>query len=482
MFAIAALFLIAVSILLYLFVFKKEKPVFDASLTEKAAQQLDTYRLDMIFDPEAGTILLEQRLVYENRTQDLQQDIVMRTWAGAFENASYSPAAVDEIVDITYGTEFSEGGIEIRRVWVEGEIADAVWEDAAHTVMRIRCGSISPGQKTEIRLKALITVPECVYRFGRQEDLWLLSEIVPTLSVWEDGAWRTEEYWPVGTPFYSGFANYEVVLRVPEGYAVLSSVPLSLRDGAYQGTLLCARDVAFVIGRGMVLKTEEYGGVRLQSMARTEKSADDTLSCMKKALGCYTGLYGAYPYETLSAAECRLPVEGSSSPALMLLDGERYKNETRLEKAVAFECAKQWFCFMVGCDPWYQPWQGSGIARYAVLRYWEKYHGSDAMEDLRKLWLEEAMRTNIVADITPGSPLDYFGNLTDYAIVVYDRGAAFIAACNDFCNNKMDAFLHHYVEAYRFRMVTREDFRSLFSLSFGLDPTPLMEDFLDTLH
>ena len=90
------------------------------------------------------------------------------------------------------------------------------------------------------------------------------------------------------------------------------------------------------------------------------------------------------------------------------------------------------------------------------------------------------MRLTIPRGVTPGSPLDYFGDWTEFRLVVTNRGAAALCALNTAMNGTLDEFLHTYYDTYAFALATREDFETLLARVTGQDWSPLLSDYLDT--
>ena len=66
----------------------------------KAADGLDHYMYELVFRPESDELAVTLTLQYTNRTQDTQSDIVLRTWAGAYQQYETSPASIDELFDV----------------------------------------------------------------------------------------------------------------------------------------------------------------------------------------------------------------------------------------------------------------------------------------------------------------------------------------------------------------------------------------------
>ena len=51
------------------------------------------------------------------------------------------------------------------------------------------------------------------YRFGVDSGIWALGNAFAIPAVWEDGAWRTDEYYPVGDPFPVSYTHLDVYKR-----------------------------------------------------------------------------------------------------------------------------------------------------------------------------------------------------------------------------------------------------------------------------
>ena len=70
--------------------------------------------------------------------------------------------------------------------------------------------------------------------------------------------------------------------------------------------------------------------------------------------------------------------------------------------------------------------------------------------------------------------------MSEYSLVVYDRGAAALCALNTAMNGGLDGFLAEYYRAYAFGLPSREDFETLLNDYTGEDWSPLLSDYLDT--
>ena len=170
-------------------------------------------------------------------------------------------------------------------------------------------------------------------------------------------------------------------------------------------------------------------------------------------------------------------------PGLCMI-GERDYLESRadsLELTIAHETAHQWFFSLVGSDQVNDPWRDEALSEYLMLRYVQRRYGQSSFESLKSYRVDAAMQENVPGTVTPGSPITYFGNYTDYRTVVYDRGAALLLALDAFLPGGTDAFLRAYAGEYAFQYVSRAEFEEFLNRYAGMDLHPLLLDYLDTL-
>ena len=412
-----------------------------------AGNGLDAYTYDMVFLPENCSLAVTITLEYTNRTGIPLDHLLLRTWAGAYETEETSPAASDELYDLCYPAGFSPGGIRIEGVWWQESLTEAVFTDTARTALRVSVPVLAPEESGLLRLRCLLTVPQCAHRFGYSEGIWQFGNVLPILSVWRDGAWLEQPYTPVGDPFISICANYSISLTVPAGYlCAASSLPEKqvLPDNRvrYTAHLSAARDFAFALSDIWKTANSNTGGIRLQAYAADEDDAKRMLKTMSRSLGIYERLYGEYPYESYTACAVDFPFGGMEYPGLtfIALDCTDDRLSDTLELVLAHETAHQWFYALTGSDQYSEPWQDEALCEYAMLRYVKETYGLNAWENLIITRVRAPMQEKITERVTPASPLDYFSRADTYSTVVYGRGAACLLALEEM-TGRMDDFL-----------------------------------------
>ena len=453
--------------------------------TLEAAEGLDEIVIDAVFDPEARQLTATQVMTLSNRTGQAQSAVLLRSWSGAYLLEETSPAASDELYLTCYGSGYEAGGLRLTGVEVNGSDAAYRWLDGARTSLSITA-DWGMDERIRVELAYRVDIPACRSRFGYADGVFALGNVFPTAAVWMDGAWRLDAYTAVGDPFLSECANWTVRLTLPTGYAVAATgAGETAVSGDIQVCTLGAkavRDFCLVISDGWAVRQRMEGDVLLTACASDASSAAAMLDTAAQALRCYETRYGEYAYPTLTLAEVDFPYGGMEYPRLVMI-GRDYvaAGGDTLAYTVAHEVAHQWWAVQVGSDGWYQAWQDESLCEYALLDYIEATQGASMRASAAYDRIETSLRITIPGSITPGSPLDYFANTDEYALVVYGRGAALWLALENYLGKDgLDALLRDYQQTWRFRIATREDLTELISRHAGIDMAPLMLDYLDT--
>lgn len=439
----------------------------------QAAQDLDHYDASLVLHPETRELAISLRIRHRNREDRPYADLLLRTWAGAYELAETSPAAQGEFYAQYYPDGFSAGGILLHDLLWQGEPVPHAFEDEARTMLRLSIPELAPGEAGELELRCVVRLPRSPGRLGVYGEAWRLGNVLPVLAPREDGRWMAQQDWPIGDPYVSEAANYRVRLSLPEGYQALSSAPLD-------SEALALRDFALVVTRGAANREQLVDGTRLIVRAQEDRDARQLMGMAVKAFRFLSGRYGPYPWPTLSLAEVTFPLGGVEHSGLTLVSDAylRQGQADAVELVVVHELAHQWFHALVGSDQARQPWQDEALCDWAVLSYVRAHYGQAAFESVKASRVDVPMRQRLSAGATAGSPIYDFLTIDDYASLVYARGAALMEAI-ELNSGRADAFLRHYVERFRHQLVTREDFESALNGFLGRDLSPLVADYLD---
>ena len=449
----------------------------------EAPEGLNDYQVTLRLNPEESTLAISETIRFRNDTGDTLDSLMLRAWLNAFQREDTSPAALEELYDACYPDGFSSGGITIYDVIWNGERADYAYANGDETALEIAIPALAPNEEGTLTFRCLAQIPDCAHRTGRVGNTFQLGNVIPLLSLYREGAWRTDEYGPIGDPFLSECANFQITAYLPEDYAPACSAVLTRNgDGAWQGEIKGARDVALCVSPDYKLAVGRQGSAAVYSYAKTEAGAKRALEYAQKALETYGSLYGAYPYPALTICSVDFPFGGMEYPGLCMIGESNYldsKAET-LELTIAHETAHQWFYALVGSDQVKNPWQDEAMCEYAMLRYVQKRYGAGSFENLKYYRVDAPLQERLPGSLTPGSPIDYFGSLADYSSVVYGRDAALLLALDEMLPRGADDFLHAYADEFAFQFVTRAQLEDFLNRYADMDLRPLLLDYLDT--
>ena len=195
------------------------------------------YDVTLRLNGEDNTLAISETLTFRNDTGDTLGSLGLRTWLNAFETEETSPAALEELYDACYPEGFSPGYLTVYDVLWNGERAAYRYENGDRTFMTVDIPALAPDGEGTLTLRCVAKIPLCAYRTGYTQGQWRLCNVIPILSLYENGDWRREEYAPIGDPFVGACGDFTVTLYAPEGCAAACSAYLEKgRDGAWRGS------------------------------------------------------------------------------------------------------------------------------------------------------------------------------------------------------------------------------------------------------
>ncbi len=460
----------------------------ESQIVLDAAADLDDITLRATLDAENRRLSVTQTLRMRNRTGQDQSAVVLRCWANAYRTLETSPAATEELFDSCYGTAFSPGYLRLNTVKVADALTLWSYLDDAETVLSIPA-RWPDNEWAEVALSFEVVIPTCASRFGAWDGTFALGNVFPLPAVWQDGRWRTDGYTSIGDPFLSECANFDVTLTVPASYSVAGTaeaqtVSVVGDDVTYAMVAHAVRDFTLVAGKNLVQARRQAGDTLILAYARSMSDARRMAELAERTVEVYSARWGDYLYPTLTVAQVPFPFGGMEYPRLIMLgDSVLAAGGDTLSTTVAHEVAHQWWAIQVGSDGCHQPWQDESLCEYAVLDFIGDTRGAAARQDALFERVETSLRLSVPYGLTPGSPAEYFSDLSQYSLVVYQRGAALWVALERYLGkDALDAFLRQYQRTYRFQLATRTDFQTLLNECAGQDMTALVEDYLDTYY
>ncbi len=336
------------------------------------------------------------------------------------------------------------------------------------------------------RLRPPVWNDELYHLIGASGGVLALPVFYPMLAVRDTNApdgWRLDISMLQGDSAFSPAATYQVTATVPAGYVVaatgstlgVTDLPAPAVEGEEQAAQTAwkswrmvsgpAREFAMFISDRYGLAETYANDVRVNSWYRLgdEVAGRAAGEYAAAALRIYSELFGPYPYAELDLVAGPLEFRGMEYAGLIELGFQLYnRHANELEFRVVHEVAHQWWYNIVGNDSVNAPWLDEGLAEFSAYFYVQRVNGLSFAERLaQRRWLAAYnVIRNRGLDAVVNRPVhDFSGN---YEALVYGKAALFHHALLEAMGE--DGYLNllrTYVERYRFREATPDDFLAL---------------------
>ena len=423
-----------------------------ALLLGSASARADRYVVNARYDAQAHTLHVTQSICLTNRTGQPLESLCLNLPANAYASASTSPVPRSER-ELAYPDGFDAGSVTITQLRIAGQDAAYHLEGEQQTLL---CAALpfalrKNGSLT-VELEYTLTLPRSRLRMGYSAQDVRLGNAFATLALHDGQDFYRDGYFPVGDPFLSACADWEVTLTAPPEYTAAGAGFVSEEDGIWRFHLRRARDFALFLSPDWHTAQTELHGITLRSHAFDEAGAQAALQQAAQALDVFTQLFGDYPYEDFTVCAGDFYTGGMEYPGLALIDRSLYESDDgMLEFVVAHEAAHQWWYAAVGSDQIRHPWQDEALAEYATLLYYESHYGAQSFDSLYQAMIRPATEAEALRGVGVDQPLYKFESNALYDALIYRKGAAMLHDVRVHMGN--DAFiasLRRYYEDNRY--------------------------------
>lgn len=344
-----------------------------------------------------------------------------------------------------------------------------------------------------IQLDFAMKLPHNDGRMSYDDHAIWLGNWLPILAVHEQAGWRLDAYEPVGDPFYSEIADYEVNVTYPAGYQLASTaadagaeVAASPATSGGKKTVRLrvenVRDFALVLMDSTYQKAETKAG---NTLVRTWwRQGDDELLAKRiheagaKSLAYFQEQLGAYPYAEYDVVRTGGAINGMEYPALVFLDGRHFAAgaETGIV-TVAHETAHQWFYGLLGNDQLREAWLDEGFTEYVTLAFLSREYPLTGAERVRRR-LENGIFVQwyVKEELRPWQALSAFPANQSYSDLVYSRTSSMLWLLRGaWGEERLHDVLREYVQTYRYQNVSGEQWEAFLSRAAGEDARAFLD-------
>jgi hypothetical protein len=328
--------------------------------------------------------------------------------------------------------------------------------------------TLQPGKAIAINFDFTVQVPlqEIVGAIGGDDTSRGPSNLTAghwyiVLPPYTNGAWDLPEFVPVGDPFTSELADFEVNILAPEGVIVAAGGD-EVREGRlWKYSLPKARVFAFAASPYYDVQTMSENGVTYvhYGFPRYKGVVDDVLFTAQRAIELFSRLYGPYPYKTFRVVQTDR-AQGQEYSGMIAIGAVLYRgyagkgSRHDVIATTAHETAHQWWFNVVGNDQVRTPWLDESFARFGELRFYQTYYPKDV-----DWWYTNYIegRRKAVGKIDQ-SIYDYADSRL-YVDAVYRNGLDFLRAVRDVVGKDVfDDILKDYYEAEAYKITIADAF------------------------
>lgn len=462
-------------------------------LVEQASADLNTYDIQVDFNPERQELTCIQILEYQNLTLDTQDRLFFHIYPNAFKYEERTPFPREDMKR-AYPNGFTPGDMDIVAIKGENTALDYLIRGYSEEVLEVHMPrDILPGEALQLSIEFKVNLPNCLGRFGYGEKTFNITDWYPILCVYDEDGWNTYPYFPIGDPFYSEVANYRVRITSPKDYKIactgsISSVEEKGDNKIWNIEAFAVRDFAFVASDEFTVDKKRVGKTTVYSYYFTPKAGKRALKYAADAIGIFNKKFGDYPYSQFSVVEADFYIGGMEYPNLVLIDQSLYQpdSDDYLELVTVHETAHQWWYGVVGNNQIEEAWLDEGLTEYSTLLYYKHRYGQKKMDEMSDSILGEGKYRALSVytqgkdiDETIARPVYRFPDWIVYDLLVYGKGAMiFDTLAENVGEKEIYKILNKYYEDNMFKNATLTNLLSACREITGEDYTAFFNDWL----
>ncbi len=420
------------------------------------------YTIDAVYDFGAHTLSASETIRYVNQSDNQMNQMTLVSFAH------------------NYGADLQI--TELKRE--DGSAVDVLEETEGQWDLHL-FDPLPPGHEVNLKITFTLALPNRNGPLGwsdRQTNFIDWYPLIPPFFHSGLYEWTEREPALVGESQVYESADFDVQLEVinaPSAVTVAAAgSPLETGGEELAFSLENARRFVWSVSNqySQIDSQQDGFSVSIYFFEDQRDAAEAALEIAKQALEIYAGLFGPFPYQSLSIVEATFS-DGMESEGLFFLDQfyfrtYSYDRRNYLTTLTAHEVAHNWWFGLVGNDQAREPWLDEALATYSELLYYE-----NAFPDLVDWWWDfriDGFEPSGWVDSTIYEHSDF----SSYVQAVYMRGALFLqevrAAMGD---EAFFGFLREYAASGAGRIVSAEEFFWQLGYASSVDFTPLTDEY-----
>ncbi|MHA2364421.1 MAG: M1 family aminopeptidase, partial [Candidatus Hodarchaeales archaeon] len=357
---------------------------------------------------------------------------------------------------------------------------------------------VHPENRYTINIQFTTNLPNIEDRFGYSTTPNLVhafGNFHPVLSVFESGEWNKNPFILYGESFYSDMAYYNVNITAPNDQVIavggdkLSTIDIDnmrlhfVRTGPI-------RDFTWVASPNYEVATLEHENMTIYSYYFPEHAqrGSDALTISSNALDLFSNLFEPYPYETGIIVAVPGWFGGMEYNQLIMINPGFYDPSIAgyegFESVIAHEWSHVWNMYLIGNNPWKNPWFDEGWASYSSLLYFEEYKGANFANDMLK-----NIKNNYLTFLEDGDDEALRYNMSywelypeNYGNIVYTKASLFIGLIRSIMGDELFfKAVEAFYDAYIYKTVDINNFVNALEDSSNLELSWLFDQYVNSM-
>ncbi|WP_228728275.1 M1 family metallopeptidase [Brevibacillus composti] len=451
---------------------------------EQAVTDRTAYTASVQIDPAA------KELTGSVHIQFVPQDpafAYLHVYPYAFTDKKKGPLWADLL-----GKNPTPGTYQIHQLRIQGKPA-AYQRTGTLVEIPLEKRVVESGAALDLELQFSMTLPRNMGRMSYDDHAIWLGNWLPILAVRDSSGWHLDPYGPVGDPFYSETADYQVELNVPAGYQVASTAADGTQRGeeATPGQRVYHLEAKDVRDFSLVVMDETYqrrettvGRTKVRSWWRKGDSpvqAARNHQAAERSFSYFQSRFGAYPYDEYDVVRIGGRINGMEYPGIVFLDGSHYQGDHLASiPTVVHETAHQWFYGLMGNNQVEEAWLDEGLAEYASLSFLRAaYPQIGQMRVQGRLIRGTTADAYAEAGLNAWLPTSRYPDNQSYSDLVYSRTATMLLLLEDvWGEERLHAMLQHFLAEHRHQVATGREWVAALTAEAGEDAAPFIRYWL----
>lgn len=326
------------------------------------------------------------------------------------------------------------GWIDIEDIKVNNEKVDF---NVDGTILAIEMKNWADKATAELHLQFNFQLPTNYSNASYDYAAVWLGNFLPKQAVYDKNGWNLDPYSPIGYPFYSETANFDVTINTPAKYQVLSNAEESTAIVEEQGeTVKYAakaenlRDFSLVLLDKQYYEVERFMNNDTMVNVWYRPTTDDQLGANRNAqaagqsLAFFEDMFDTVlPYKELDIIRTGEGNPQMSYQGMIFSPGYNFTDNYIGSLSMTDGVIRQWLSGAVGSQGYKEPWVNESLASYVLQSYMSEkgYLTRQTPEDQIKRQ-EEILRIEAEGKFLSSS-LDEFKNLNEYAALINTKGS-----------------------------------------------------------